>query len=147
MYLRIYENVMECSAVIVGLNNILNRHNYDKIDETVINKKTTLTQYKELSKGDKIKYTVRDEFFNMIIPNFDRNIRNAIGHEDIEYDAFNQKISYNNNEVYLVEYACSIWQCYESCLLIYEIILDIKLKLLGTDSNKKIGVLNGRSAN
>lgn len=130
MYLRIYENVIETSTIFIGLNNIIYRNEYDKIDDTVIENKSTIQQYKKMSKGNKIKYILKNEFFNMIIPNFDNDIRNAIGHEDVEYDAFNQKLIYKEGEMYLIEYVYNSWKCYELCLLVYEIIIDIKLELL-----------------
>ena len=32
--------------------------------------------------------------------------------------------------MYLIEYVYNSWNCYELCLLVYEIIIDIKLELL-----------------
>lgn len=130
MYLRIYENIMEVSSLLIGLDNIMYRNNYQKIDASIISGKTNIEQYIKMSKGNKVKYTVTDEIFNSIIPVFDKDIRNAIGHEDIEYDIFNQKLKYNDGECYLIEYVYNIWKCYESCLLIYEIILDAKYNML-----------------
>ena len=130
LYLRIFENVIEVSTIFIALNNIVYRGQYDKTDDIVKKKINTIQKYKELSKGDKVKFITQDEFFNMIIPNLDKNIRNAIGHEDIEYDVFNQKLIYKEGETYLIEYVYNSWKCYELCLLIYEIIIDIKLELL-----------------
>lgn len=130
LYLRIYENIMESSILLIGLNNIVHRGDYSKIDDTIIARKNTIEQYKEMSKGNRLKYTLTNETFNSIFPNFDKDIRNAIGHEDIEYDIFNQKLIYKDGKSYLLEYVYNLWQCYEHCLLLYEIILDTKFNLL-----------------
>lgn len=130
LYLRIYENIMQVVDLIVGLNNIIYRGDYKKIDDTIIQKKNTIEQYREMSKGNKIKYTITNEIFNSVLPKFDKDIRNAIGHEDIEYDIFEQKLVYKDGESYLIEYVYNIWKCYEPCLLLYEIILDTKLNIL-----------------
>lgn len=133
LYLRIFENIIEVSTFFVALNNIIYRGKYDKIDDTVIKNKTTIQQYKKLTKGDKVKFITKEEFFNLIIPKFDKNIRNAIGHEDIEYDVFNQKLTYKEGETSLIEYVYNSWECYDLCLLMYEIIIDIKLQKLIAD--------------
>ncbi len=130
LYLRIYENIIQVVEVIVGLNNIMYRGDYKELDNTIIPNKNTIDQYKELSKGNKIKYTLTNEIFNYILPQFDKDIRNAIGHEDIEYDIFEQKMTYKDGESYLIEYVYNIWKCYEPCLLLYEIILGTKLDIL-----------------
>ncbi len=130
LYLRIYENIIQVVEVIVGLNNIMYRGDYKELDNTIIPNKNTIDQYKELSKGNKIKYTLTNEIFNSILPQFDKDIRNAIGHEDIEYDIFEQKMTYKDGESYLIEYVYNIWECYEPCLLLYEIILGTKLDIL-----------------
>ena len=106
------------------------RGDYKELDNTIIPNKSTIDQYKELSKGNKIKYTLTNEIFNSILPQFDKDIRNAIGHEDIEYDIFEQKMTYKDGESYLIEYVYNIWKCYEPCLLLYEIILGTKLDIL-----------------
>lgn len=130
LYLRIYENIIEVSTVFVTLNNIMYRENYQKIDDTIINKKNTIQDYKEMSKGNKIKYLTQNEIFNLLIPKFDKDIRNAIGHEDIEYNTFSQKLKYEDKEIYLMEYVFNIWKCYELCLLMYDLVLSIKLDIL-----------------
>lgn len=130
LYLRIYENIIEVSTVFIGLNNIMYRGNYQKIDDTIISKKNKIQDYKEMSKGNKIKYLMNEEIFNLLIPKFDKDIRNAIGHEDIEYNAFSQKIKYDDKESYLMEYVFNIWNCYKLCLLMYDLILNIKLDIL-----------------
>lgn len=130
LYLRIYENIIQVVEIIVGLNNIMYRGDYKELDNTIIPNKSTIDQYKELSKGNKIKYTLTNEIFNSILPQFDKDIRNAIGHEDIEYDIFEQKMTYKDGESYLIEYVYNIWKCYEPCLLLYEIILGTKLDIL-----------------
>lgn len=133
LYLRIFENIIEVSTFFIALNNIIYRGKYDKVDDTVIKNKDTIQKYKKLSKGEKVKFITKEEFFNFIIPKFDKNIRNAIGHEDIEYDVFNQKLTYKEGETSLIEYVYNSWECYDLCLLIYEIIIDIKLQKLKVD--------------
>ena len=76
------------------------------------------------------KLTMTNETFNSIIPEFDKDIRNAIGHEDIEYNIFEQKLIYEGGSNYLIEYVYNIWRFYEPCLLLYEIILDSKFNIL-----------------
>jgi len=130
LYLRIYENIMEVSTLVIALDNIIYRGDYTKIDDTIIVGKNNIEQYRKMSKGNKVKYTITDEIFNSCIPKFDKDIRNAIGHEDIEYDNFKQKLTYKEGESYLIEYVYNVWRCYEPCLLLYEIILDIKINIL-----------------
>ena len=130
MYLRIYENVVEVSIIFNMLNNIMYRGDYSKINNTINNKKKDILEYKEMSKGNKIKYLSTEEMFNLLIPKFDKDIRNAIGHEDIEYNSFRQTLKYDDKEIYLMEYVYNIWKCYEKCLLMYRLILEIKMDIL-----------------
>ena len=130
MYLKIYENVINASTIIIGLNNIMYREKYDCINNAIINKKNSIQDYIDMSKGNRIKFLEQNEFFNITIPNFDKDIRNAIGHEDIEYDAFHQKLKFDEKEESLMEYVFNIWNCYKCCLLLYEIILNIKLDII-----------------
>ena len=58
LYLRIYENIMEVSGLLIGFNNIIHRGDYAKIDGTIINGKSTIEQYQKMSKGNKLKYTM-----------------------------------------------------------------------------------------
>lgn len=129
MYLRIYEVVIFASSIIVGLNDIIYRGDYEIINDS-INNKNRIEDYWKMSKGNKLKYLALDEVFNIIIPKFEKDIRNAIGHEDIEYDVFNQELKYDGGKMYLIEYVFNIWDCYVNCFLLYELILDIKLDML-----------------
>ena len=62
------------------------------------------------------------------MPNLNNKIRNVIGHEDWEYDEYNQKIKYGNNtqEKYLLEYAYECYSMFLNCVAIYKLIVDIK---------------------
>ena len=136
LYLRIYENVMEISFVFVALNNIIHRGSYETINEGIIKNKKNIRQYIDMTKGNKMKYLKINEDFNVIIPNFDKDIRNAIGHEDIEYNVLDQKLVYKEGETYLIKYVYNIWECYELCVMIYKIITEIKMDILNNKLKK-----------
>lgn len=135
IYLEVYENLLEIYDLIIALNNIFYRNNFNSMCERPTslsflrsNNVEYLDDFENLNKGCKIHYLRNNEIFNNLMPNLNNKIRNVIGHEDWEYDEYNQKIKYGNNtqEKYLLEYAYECYSMFLNCVAIYKLIVDIK---------------------
>lgn len=77
------------------------------------------------------------------MPNFNKNIRNSIGHESWIYIPFDYKILFKNekgtitDEMYLLEFVYECWNLAINCISIYKVIQDVKRhhELLHTSNN------------
>lgn len=89
-----YETLGNLLVVPVALNNIKYRNDYNQCAEK--NGKTVgLEKYISLSKANRFQYCDEAEQYTkelQVILN--SKLRNAIGHNDVEYDAITQKITY-----------------------------------------------------
>lgn len=130
IYISIYENLIDVYEIILLLNNVLIRNNYLSMpSEIKINKENinTLEKYRRLTKAHKLRFIDYDEGFNKFMPNFERKIRNAIGHEDWNYIPFDHKVQYGDDEIYILEYVYKCWNMFEKIIAIYKILQDIKI--------------------
>ena len=135
IYLEIYENLLNVYDFIIMLNNIIERNSYNEFSKSVkINGKhiNSIEQFTKLTKGYKLKFMELDESYNNLMPNFDRKIRNAIGHESWDYIPYEHKIEFKNDnssdkeEMYLLEFVYSCWSLLDKTIIIYKVIQDIK---------------------
>ena len=130
IYISIYENLIEVYEIVLMLNNVFTRDNYLCMPTgIVVNKKeiNTIQRYRRLSKAHKLKFIELDEGFNEFMPNFERKIRNAIGHEDWEYIPYEHKVKYEDDEIFILEYVYKCWTMFEHVIAIYKILQDIKI--------------------
>lgn len=131
IYITIYENLIDVYELILMLNNILERGSYQQMPNGIIinNKEVnTLKKYNKLAKAHKLKFVGLKEGFNIFMPEFERKIRNAIGHEDWDYIAYEHKVKYGDEEIYILEYVYKCWCMFEKIISIYKIIQDVKIQ-------------------
>lgn len=126
-YLDTFEDLVECSDIIVGLDNIANRNSYD-----LFANKLDMHKFRMQRKGNKIAYLDKRSPFSKVLdlPISTSEFRNAIGHNDYTYDGITQEISYsdkskNISKRYLLDIAVECVQLMQSaCVLafcIYEL--------------------------
>lgn len=139
IYLEVYENLLEIYDLIVALNNIFYRNDFNTMHKRPkslgflkSNNVKYLDDFSNLNKGCKLHYLKIDEVFNKLMPNLDNKMRNTIGHESWEYDEYSQKIKSENNiqEKSLLEYAYECYNMFLNCVVIYKLIVDIKYNKL-----------------
>ncbi len=96
-YLDVYEALGNLLIIPVALNNIKYRNSFDTLNR-IDNRNNTLTDFIGLTKANRYKYCVDTEIYieklNIIV---NSKLRNAIGHNDVEYDTASQKITYIPN--------------------------------------------------
>lgn len=152
-YLDAYETLTEILILPIGLNNILYRGRYEVIDTTILNSSKIKT-FKDLvnsSKGQRIKFFNNEEFFAKILNiSFNTKLRNAIGHNDYEYDGITQKITYipdsskpeKKQSVYLLEFGLECIRLIKGIAIIQEILYRSKMIDCMNQGYKPTVVLN-----
>lgn len=117
-----YEVILDMITIVIGLNNIYLRGNYDSFSNRTNVK--NFEMYMKQTKSERIKSLIEEETFSKCIK-MDRHVRNAIAHYDYEFDASSQKIFFydkykgneNTVELYLSDLA---GLCYDNItILIY----------------------------
>ena len=90
-YQNTFEVLVEYSDIIIGLDNIENRGNFNTFDDT-----WNMKVYREQKKGNRINKLHSSEFFvrTFALPTTSSSLRNAIGHSDYKYTGAEQEISY-----------------------------------------------------
>lgn len=116
-----YELILDLIDIPVGLNNISERGSVDSFPTDSICK--DFVAYRKLTKGEKIKKLSAVETFSKPME-LNRNVRNAIGHFNFNYDVATQKITFkdkykgkeNDVTMYLLDLACL---CYENIVILF----------------------------
>lgn len=96
-YLDVYETLGNLLVLPVALNNIKYRNDFYKMP-IIDGKEITLDDFIGLTKANRYKYCLNNELYTKelkIIVN--SKLRNAIGHNDVQYDTSSQIISYIPN--------------------------------------------------
>ncbi len=135
IYLAVYENLLKIYDIIILLNNILERGDYSLFpDDVEINNKniTTINQFERLTKGNKLRFLERGKYYDTLMPNFDKKIRNAIGHESWEYEPYEHRLVFKEedgkviHQMYLLEFVYDCWKLCSKSIAIYKVLQDIK---------------------
>ncbi len=133
-YLDVYEALGNLLIIPVALNNIKYRNSFDTLNR-IDNRNNTLTDFIGLTKANRYKYCVDTEIYteklNIIV---NSKLRNAIGHNDVEYDTASQKITYIPNprdrsrkeETYLLEFENEAIRLFQGLLVIAEYIYRLR---------------------
>lgn len=96
-YLDIYEAVGTLLVIPVSLNNIKYRGNYNLFKDTE-QKKTSFDEFIKMSKANRYMYSLDDEQYTEYLDiSVTSKLRNAIGHNDTDYDTITQMITYVPN--------------------------------------------------
>lgn len=128
-YQDTYESLIDCCDIIVGLDNIENRGNFDTFKTNM-----TLEGFRKQPKGARIHGLTEPEFFVQIfnLPTVSSSLRNAIGHSDYVYNGAKQTISYKekagNSTVlttYLIDIALECCNMMRSTLVLAFIVYNL----------------------
>jgi len=95
-YLASFESLASCCDIIKCLDNIKYRGGYNNFGT-----KMTVEKFCHQTKnGNKVKELAAEEFFSAAfgLGNGSYELRNAIGHNDYDYDGFRQEIHYRPNK-------------------------------------------------
>lgn len=119
-FVESYELILEMITLPIGLNNIIERKQYNNFSEKSNVK--NFDSYFNQSKYNRIKSLISEETFSKNL-NMDRHVRNALSHYDYKLDKENQIITFydwnknksENIEMYIFDFALL---CYENIKLI-----------------------------
>lgn len=133
LYRKCYEFIGEFIIYIVGLNNIYERGGYN------VFKKGTADIEEKVNKEDKYNriqsFVKKDErFSNGFCETLNKIIRNADAHFDVQYDVFNQVITFTNKgknntdeeRLYLLEFTNETIKIFGLCVVLWEIAYQLQ---------------------
>lgn len=133
-YLNLYETLGNLLIIPIGLNNIKYRNNINSMNKKD-NEIISLSDFNKLNKAKKFHYYEENEIYSKFMNlTFDTKLRNAIGHNDIEYDSINQKIIYIPNSKdktkkltkYLLEFENEVVHMFQGILWISEYLYHLR---------------------
>ena len=138
-YLDIYEMLGNLLIIPVALNNIRYRHDINSMNP--IEKKTNnLEDFIKLTKASRYHFCLKNEdytgWMNVVV---NAKLRNAIGHNDVEYDSIKQIITYIPNPTdrtkkkteFLLEFENEAIHMFQAVLCISEYLYRIReMKLM-----------------
>ena len=142
-YLDVYEALGTLMVIPVALNNIKYRADINAMKSIDV-KATSLEKYIGITKASRLHYCVDDEIYTKFLKtSFNVKLRNAIGHNDVEYDPIKQLITYYPNPQkrekseteYLLQFENEAIQMFRGILGISEYIYrlrELSLKFEGT---------------
>ena len=151
-YLDVYEALGNLLIIPVALNNIKYRNDYDNLNP-LDSRNTTLSDFIGLTKAARYKYCLDSEMYsdklNIIV---NSKLRNAIGHNDVEYDTASQRITYIPNpkdrtrseEEYLLEFENEALRLFQGLLIVAEYLYRLReLQIIrGMDVNEVTEYMN-----
>lgn len=90
-YQDTFEVLSEFCDIVIGLDNIENRNDFD-----VFQNKLDMKKFREQKKGNRIKFFDTAEFFakSFNLDSDSNDLRNAIGHKNYNYNGISQEIIY-----------------------------------------------------
>ena len=133
-YLDVYEALGNLLIVPVALNNIKYRGDYNKLNP-IEARNNSLSDFIGLTKANRYKYCIDTEIYTdklRVIIN--SKLRNAIGHNDVEYDTASQKITFIPNprdrsrkeEEYLLEFENEALRLFQGLLVTDEYVYRLR---------------------
>lgn len=133
-YLDSYETLGNLMIIPVSLNNIYYRGDINSSD-TIDSKTYTLDQFISLSKANRYHFCTDYEKYTAFLKlKYNAKIRNAIGHNDVEYDSVSQLITYIPNPKdrtkketeYLLQFEIEALLMFEAILAISEYLYRLR---------------------
>lgn len=96
-YLDVYETLGNLMVIPVAFNNIHYRNDIN-ISDTIDSKAWTLEEFIKRTKADRYHFCTDTEKYTAFLKiKYNAKLRNAIGHNDVEYDPVSQLITYYPN--------------------------------------------------
>lgn len=159
-YLDVYEALGNLLVIPIALNNIKYRGNFDELHSVEGNKATSLIDFIGLTKANRYHYCLKEEIYTDFLEvSVNAKLRNAIGHNDVEYDTISQIITYIPNPKdrtkkrmeYLLMFENEAVHMFQGILVVSEylyklrqvsLMLEGKVPIrpdVGSGKNKKIG--------
>ena len=138
-YLDVYETLGNLMVVPVAFNNIFYRGDVNSSDSSAANT-CTLENYIKLTKANRYHLCTDTEKFTAFLDlKYNAKLRNAIGHNDIEYDTATQLITFYPNPQnrsikgteYLLQFELEALHMFQGILVLSEYLFLLKkLKLI-----------------
>lgn len=155
-YLDAYETLGNIMIIPVALNNISYRGDLN-VSDTINSKTCTLDEYIGLTKANRYHFcTDHEKYMSFLKLKYNAKLRNAIGHNDVEYDTVSQLITYIPNPKertrketeYLMQFELEALHMFEAILAVSEYLYrlrELKFMQAGNMESilgmaKKIGV-------
>ncbi|MBQ3498253.1 MAG: SEC-C domain-containing protein [Clostridia bacterium] len=151
-YQDVFETLAEFSDIVIGLDNIENRGAYNNFKT-----KLDMQKFRNQKKGNKITFLDCTEFFSKTfkLSSTSNELRNAIGHNDFEYDGVKQELKYTvqnsgkAKNVYLLDIAIECVNLTRSAYILIMFLYQIKryINLKGNASLPMHPLLYSRAKN
>lgn len=141
-YIDTYEALGNLMIIPVALNNILYRGDINQSDiiASVDKNSIDLEKFIKLSKANRYSFcTANEKYTDFLKLKYNAHLRNAIGHNDVEFDTITQLITYHPNPQkrekveteYLLEYELKALHMFEAILAISEYLYQLmRLKFI-----------------
>lgn len=133
-YQKSYETILEASEVLIALNNISYRNDFDKLAGE--QKKTFTERRNDSNKWLRLKQClIETECFSELVVRMPHNrLRNSIGHFSTEFDGVKQIIQFidihngdkREEKISLIEFAVLCIENFHTCFYLAEVIYQIR---------------------
>ena len=134
-YLDAYETLGNLLILPIALNNIKYRNDYKTVNPIIDKSTATLDDFLKLTKAKRYHFCNRHELYtDYLNVTVNSKLRNAIGHNDVEYDPISQQITYipdpkvrsKKRTAYLLEFENEAVHMFQAILVIAEYLYRIK---------------------
>ena len=127
-YLDAFEILADCCDIVIGLDNIDKRFNYNAFTNRI-----DMIKFRNQTKGVRIKNLSLDEFFaaRFNLKTDSNELRNAVGHNNFEYNGITQKLSFTtakgeNKSAYLIDVALECVSLSRSAYVLLFYVYELK---------------------
>lgn len=134
-YLDAYETLGNLLILPVALNNIKYRNDYNVFNSTLENGAVSLDDFLKMAKAKRYHFCDQNEIYTDYLHiTVNSKLRNAIGHNDVEYDSISQQITYipdpkarsKKRTAFLLEFENEAVHMFQAILVIAEYLYRIK---------------------
>lgn len=148
-YLDVYETLGNLMVIPVAFNNIHYRSDIN-ISDTIDSKTWTLEEFIKLTKANRYHFcTDTEKYTSFLKLKYNAKLRNAIGHNDVEYNPASQLITYYPNPKdrtikgteYLLQFELEALHMFQAILAVSEYLYRLReLKFMQDDD---VGLIQG----
>lgn len=151
-YLDVYETLGNLMVIPVAFNNIHYRNDIN-ISDTIDSKSWTLEDFIKRTKADRYHFCTDTEKYTAFLKiKYNAKLRNAIGHNDVEYDAATQLITYYPNPKdrtkkgteYLLQFELEALHMFQAILAVSEYLY--RLRELKFMQDGDVGLIQGMAS-
>lgn len=146
-YIDVYETLCNLLIIPVAFDNIKYRDNYNQLSCVTVKNACSLEDFINLSKADRIKYCNISEnkgiHISYLKSLFNSKLRNAVGHNDYEYNSISQEITYypdpknrsRQYKEYLLECENEVVHMFQGILAVSEFLYRLRELKMMHDGN------------